>query len=253
MGQMTVIPATCQMRDDEGRTVTGLEAAIQLETWGIHISRYGLVLVLVSIGGLKFTAAEARGIEPLVLHSPLLSWLIGALGVQGVSNVIGMIELTLAALIAMRPFAPAVSLTGSVGASVMFAITLSFLFSTPGAIALLGWVPVFRRGRSVFDQRRCAPRGVIAHGGGGVAGLAVRRRSSTDVTQAVRLSLQTASAGCVAFGDGLRARFRANRTMDEGAAGLVIELAFCGDGDERRRRQGRWLAVTGSKRLQSSR
>lgn len=142
MGQMTVIPATCQMRDDEGRTVTGLEAAIQLETWGIRISRYGLVLVLVSIGGLKFTAAEARGIEPLVLHSPLLSWRIGALGVQGVSNVIGMIELTLAAFIAMRPFAPAVSLTGSVGASVMFAITLSFLFSTPGAIALLGWVPV---------------------------------------------------------------------------------------------------------------
>jgi len=40
-----------------------------------------------------------------------------------------MIELTLAVLVAMRPFAPAVSLTGSVGASIMFAITLSFLLS----------------------------------------------------------------------------------------------------------------------------
>jgi len=93
--------------------VTGLEAAIQLETWGICVSRYGLVNVLVLIVGLKFTAAEAHGIEPLVLHSPLLSWLLGAFAVQS-SNLIGVIELTLAALIAMRPFAPAASLTGSV-------------------------------------------------------------------------------------------------------------------------------------------
>jgi len=50
--------------------------------------------------------------------------------------------LTLAALIATRPFAPAVSLAGSLGASVMFTITLSFLLSTPGAITSLGWVPV---------------------------------------------------------------------------------------------------------------
>lgn len=130
------------MRRGKGRTVTGLEAAIQLETWGMHVSRYGLIVVLVLIGGLKFTVAEARGIEPLVEHSPLLSWLLGSLGTQGISNLVGMIELTLAALVAMRPFAPAVSLAGSLGASVMFVITLSFLFSTPGAIASLGWIPV---------------------------------------------------------------------------------------------------------------
>lgn len=130
------------MRVGKRRRMTGLEAAIQLETWGIRVSRYGLVLVLALIGGLKFTAPEARGIEPLVLHSPLLSWLLEALSVQGVSNLIGVIELTLAALIATRPFAPAVSLAGSLGASVMFTITLSFLLSTPGAITSLGWVPV---------------------------------------------------------------------------------------------------------------
>jgi len=122
--------------------VTGLEVAIQLETWGIRVARYGLVLILVLIGGLKFTAAEARGIEPLVVHSPLLSWLLGAFSTQGISNLIGVIELTLAAFIAMRSFAPAISLAGSLGASVMFVITLSFLFSTPGAIASLGWIPV---------------------------------------------------------------------------------------------------------------
>src|SRR5712692_9123533 len=63
-------------------------------------------------------------------------------------------------------------------------------------------------------------------------------------TRPLRLSLQTACAGCVAFGDGLRARFHPNRPMDEGAVGIVIELAFRGDGDERWRRCGRWFAVT---------
>jgi hypothetical protein len=41
--------------------------------------------------------------------------------------------------------------------------------------------------------------------------------------------------------------------MDEGAVGIVIELAFRGDGDERWRRCGRWFAVTGSKRFKSAR
>jgi reactive chlorine resistance protein C len=130
------------MADTNVPTSSGLEAAIRLETWGIRVSRYGLVLVLVLIGGLKFTGAEAHGIEPLIRHSPVLSWLLGLLGVQAVSNLIGLIELTLAVLIALRPLKPAVSFAGSVGATVMFVITLSFLISTPGAISSVTWFPM---------------------------------------------------------------------------------------------------------------
>src|SRR5215831_14371619 len=64
-----------------------------LEKAGANISRYGLVVILALIGVLKFTPAEADGIQPLVAHSPFLSWMYLLLGKQGVSNVIGTIEL----------------------------------------------------------------------------------------------------------------------------------------------------------------
>ena len=36
----------------------------RLRLIGMHISRYGLVIVLLWIGGMKFTAYEAEGIRP---------------------------------------------------------------------------------------------------------------------------------------------------------------------------------------------
>ena len=40
---------------------------------GTGVLRYGLVFLLVVIGSMKFFAFEARGIHPLVAHSPFLS------------------------------------------------------------------------------------------------------------------------------------------------------------------------------------
>ena len=40
---------------------------------GSEILRYGLVLVVGWIGLMKFTGYEAKGIEPLVTHSPFMS------------------------------------------------------------------------------------------------------------------------------------------------------------------------------------
>ena len=96
------------------------------------ILRYGLVLFLVLFGIAKFTEAEALTIEPWVAHSPFLGWLYSLTSVQGASNVVGVMELTLAVLLAVRPWWPGVSVIGSLGATVMFVITLSFLFTTPG-------------------------------------------------------------------------------------------------------------------------
>ena len=56
--------------------------AERLEAAGRHSLRYGLVLVLLWIGGMKFTAYEAEGISGLVANSPLMAWAyqISALG-----------------------------------------------------------------------------------------------------------------------------------------------------------------------------
>ena len=54
----------------------------------------------------------------------------------GVSNAIGIIEITTALLIASRPFSPKASFLGSLGAIITVLLTISFLFSTPGALQL---------------------------------------------------------------------------------------------------------------------
>ena len=75
-----------------------------LEKMGIYVSRYGLVVTLLLIGVLKFSAAEAHGIQPLLANSPLMSWLYRVFSLQGVSNLIATIEIIVASLIALRPF-----------------------------------------------------------------------------------------------------------------------------------------------------
>jgi uncharacterized membrane protein YkgB len=56
--------------------------ADRLEAAGRHSLRYGLVLVLLWIGGMKFTAYEAEGIAGLVANSPLMSWAYQLLGTR---------------------------------------------------------------------------------------------------------------------------------------------------------------------------
>ena len=113
-----------------------------IEKLGINVSRYGLVLTLLLIGALKFTASEAQGIQPLVANSPLMFWLYRIFSVQGVSNLIGVIEIVVALLIASRLFSARLSLVGSLGGIITFSLTTSFLFSTPGALHFSHWFPV---------------------------------------------------------------------------------------------------------------
>ncbi len=107
-------------------------AAGQIERAGAHLLRYGLALIFLWFGMLKFTGYEAEGIAPLAMHSPILSWAFETLGKQGLSNVIGAIEIAIGVLIALRAWSAKASAIGSIGAAIAFLITLSFLLSTPG-------------------------------------------------------------------------------------------------------------------------
>jgi uncharacterized membrane protein YkgB len=91
---------------------------------------------------MKFTRVEAEAIWPLVQHSPLMSWASTALGVRPFSDVVGIAEMAIAALIALRPIAARASALGSALAVGLFATTLSFLLTTPGVWeASLGGFP----------------------------------------------------------------------------------------------------------------
>ena len=76
---------------------------------GTGILRYGLVIVLVWIGGMKFTAYEAAGIAPLEIHSPLVSWAYYLLGEAPSLISWGVIEITLGIGIALRQVRPRIS------------------------------------------------------------------------------------------------------------------------------------------------
>lgn len=107
----------------------------RLDEAGLGVLRYGVVLLLVVIGAEKFTPWEAAAIEPLVRNSPFLSWLPNVLGLRGASDLIGTIEIATGLAIAARRLAPAISAVGSLAAVGTFLVTLSFLFTTPGALS----------------------------------------------------------------------------------------------------------------------
>ena len=108
---------------DVGRTLKGI---------GEQFIRYGLVVILLWVGALKFTAYEAEGIQGLVANSPLMSWGYSVMSVRGFAMLLGVVEIVLGLLIATRPFAPQLSAIGSIGAIIMFLVTLTFVFTTPG-------------------------------------------------------------------------------------------------------------------------
>jgi len=95
-------------------------------------ARYGLVVVIAWFGGMKFTNYEAQGIAPLVSESPFMSWCYDIFSVYTFSVLLGVFEVAAAILIAAKPWWPKASVLGSVLAIVLFAATISFLFTTPG-------------------------------------------------------------------------------------------------------------------------
>jgi len=105
------------------------------EVVGRELARYGLVVVVAWIGLMKFTGYEAEGISRYVANSPLMSWVYGFMNHRGFSAVLGVVEVTIALLIAARPFSPRASALGSALAVGMFLTTLSFLVTTPGVWA----------------------------------------------------------------------------------------------------------------------
>ena len=104
----------------------------RLRMIGTHVTRYGLVVVLLWIGGMKFTTYEAEGIKPMVANSPLMSWAYSVFSVQSFSALLGVTEIAIALLIAARPLSARAAVVGSALAAGMFLTTLSFLLTTPG-------------------------------------------------------------------------------------------------------------------------
>jgi uncharacterized membrane protein YkgB len=116
-------------------------AGARMQALGAHVIRYGLVVVILWIGLLNFTAFVAVGFQPLVATSPLMGWMYCILSVQEFSAGLGVVEIAIATLIAVRRWFPKASAIGSAAAVTMLLTTISFLFSAPGWEPSLGGFP----------------------------------------------------------------------------------------------------------------
>ncbi|OBI75788.1 YkgB family protein [Mycobacterium asiaticum] len=94
--------------------------------------RYGLVIVIGWIGLLKFAHYEAHQIAPLVAHSPFMAWLYDVFPEYTFSVLLGVMEVSAAILLAVKPIAPRISALGSLLSILLFISTITFLFTTPG-------------------------------------------------------------------------------------------------------------------------
>ncbi len=140
---MTTHTTTLDTRHSANQSTASHTAGLgaTLARTGDLATRYSVVLVLLWIGAMKFTAYEATAIEGLVASSPLVSWLYGILSVQATSNLIGTVEILTALALIVGARQRAIAILGSLAAMGTFLVTLSFLFTAPGWEASLGGFP----------------------------------------------------------------------------------------------------------------
>ena len=137
------------------------ESAARLDRVGVVMTRVGLVVVLVWIGGLKAFRYEDEGIVPYVANSPLMSFFYrqpageyrwhmnreGELvpanrewhernGTYLFAHGLGAVIVALGVMVAVHPWLPRVAAVGGFLVAGMSLVTLSFLVTTPEC-----WVP----------------------------------------------------------------------------------------------------------------
>jgi uncharacterized membrane protein YkgB len=114
-------------RETAATSALTLDYSSTVQSVASYLLRYGLVLVIAWIGFMKFTVYEAAGIQPLVANSPLMGWVYGIFSERAFSALLGVVEVSVAAMIALRPVSARVAAVGSGLAAVMFLTTLTFI------------------------------------------------------------------------------------------------------------------------------
>lgn len=131
-----------------------------LDQLGKKVIRFGIVIIFLWIGGLKFFTYEADGVVPFVANSPFMSFFYNHPGeykkhmnkegelvpanhqwniennTYGFAQGLGAFLVLLAVLVALHKVAPLPSMIGSILVFIVTLGTLSFLVTTPES-----WVP----------------------------------------------------------------------------------------------------------------
>ncbi|SFF30158.1 Uncharacterized membrane protein YkgB [Sulfitobacter brevis] len=93
-----------------------------------------LAVIFIWFGGIKYTGGGASGIEGLVNNSPILSWVYGLFNVRSFGALLGTVEIIIGILLLLGIKNLKLRAIGSLAAISTFAVTLTFLFTTPGVV-----------------------------------------------------------------------------------------------------------------------
>jgi uncharacterized membrane protein YkgB len=156
------------------------ELASRMDKMGVTLTRLGLIVVLLWIGGLKAFRYEADGIVPFVANSPFMSFFYADgenykahKNTEGVLNAenrawheanrtyefaygLGTVIVIYGLLLCLHPWLPQAAAVGSFLVFVMSLVTLSFLITTPEC-----WVPPLGDAQHGFPYLSGAGRLVI--------------------------------------------------------------------------------------------
>ncbi|MET3583394.1 putative membrane protein YkgB [Mesorhizobium robiniae] len=107
------------------------QAGCHLTAVGRAVTLLGVVLPLLLIGILKFTAIEIEALRPFIENTPWLAWLYPAFGPAGASYFLGVVELVTALLLIASVRSVWAGLVGGAIGSVTFALTSSTMLTLP--------------------------------------------------------------------------------------------------------------------------
>lgn len=101
-----------------------------LKTLGKGLLRYGLGLVVIWLGILKFKNFEAEYLRDLISETFLLSWVLKVVTPYVLSQILAYVQIVAGVFILIKPLSRKLSFWGSFLAVVMFVVSISLLFST---------------------------------------------------------------------------------------------------------------------------
>jgi uncharacterized membrane protein YkgB len=107
------------------------QVAPKCERAGRVIAMAGVILPLLLIGGMKFTTVEIEALKPLISLTPWLSWMYPVFGEAGTSYILGVIEITTAALLLVYPWSAIAGAIGGALAALTFLVTCSIMLAFP--------------------------------------------------------------------------------------------------------------------------
>ncbi len=105
----------------------------------------GTVIILLWVGLFKFTPTEAEAIKSLVSNHFAMAWMYQVMSLQAVSNIIGAFEVATAIGLLLSLFYKKIGVYAGIASIIIFATTLSFLFTTPNILHAVDgfWVANF--------------------------------------------------------------------------------------------------------------